>query len=1064
MRRIIEKSIDNVVFGNLLMVLVIVAGIISAFTMVREVIPRISLDIISVSVPYPGADPEEVEEGICIKLEEALDGIEGIKRITTTASTGAGTAFVECEEDADVRDVKDEVTNKVDSITTFPKDAEKPIVTEIKAHNDVLSLAVWGDLPEEQLKEVAREIEEDVLRIKGISQVSISGARNYEISIEVSEKRLRAYGLRFGQIRDAVAENSLNLPCGIIRTSNEEMQLRVMGRKYNARDYEDIPVLAKPDGTTVTLGQVAVIKDSFDQDVQTRAFFNGKPSVSVDVFKTESEDAIRISKATDRYLERKIPRLPPSVHITKWKDSSSFVRSRINLLVVNGFQSLALVFLALWLFLDIRLSLWVAAAIPISLAGSLAILGFTGETLNMISLFGLIMVVGLIVDDAIVVGDSIYRIRKAGMGSRDSAVEGTSQVALPVISSVLTTVIAFLPLFFVEGIMGKFICHIPLPVIAALSVSLFECLIVFPIHMRKLPMPAENVAPDNIVHKVGHAIRMHTAGAMESFVDRKYGPFISKALEWRYFCLSAFIGLLIVTLGLIGGGIVKLVLFPESDNDFVIANIELLPGATAGQTELVAEKVFQAWKRVEARTKVPPGKQLTKAFYTIFGGSIMGPEAGYRGNNNVEVVIELLPTEERNIYYRDLLSEWEKETGAIPDAVSTDFSSLQGGPGGNPLEIRIYGKDREVLLAASDDIRRKLDGLKGVYGIKSDYRPGLREFRITLKPEAYQAGYSISDVAGYVNAAFYGSEALRIQRGRDDVKVKVRFPELEGRNSMENFEKMWVRTAAGKVVPVSSLVDVRLCEGESSIKRENRRRLVTLSADVNRRIANAEEISRMFDKEVFPALRAKYPGVEFSTEGQAQEWRDSLAGLKIGFALAALANYVIIATQFRSYMQPIIILVTIPFGFIGAVLAHLLFGLPLTMMSMFGLVALSGIVVNDAIVLIDCVNKMMAQGMTVKTALAEAGKRRFRAVFLTTLTTFCGLMPIVLERSMQALFLIPMAVTIAFGVAFATLLTLILVPCLFMAMNDIRRLFHRHPGGAWPSPEDVEPAAGKLLP
>jgi multidrug efflux pump subunit AcrB len=601
-----------------------------------------------------------------------------------------------------------------------------------------------------------------------------------------------------------------------------------------------------------------------------------------------------------------------------------------------------------------------------------------------------------------------------------------------------------------------------LPVIAALSVSLFECLIVFPVHLRHLPVPPENDVPRNLVHRIGHAIRLHTAGAMEGFVARRYGPFIAKALEWRYFSLSAFAGLMIVTFGLIGGGIVKFVLFPESDNDFIIANIELLPGAPARQTELVGEKVYQAWKRVEARTKVPRGKRLTKAFYTVFGGSIMGPEAGYRGNNNVEVVIELLPTEERKIYYRDLLSEWEKETGVIPDAVSTDFSSLQGGPGGPPLEIRVYGKDRETLLAASGEVRLKLEKLKGVYGIKSDYRPGLREFKVTLKPEAYQAGYSISDVANYVNAAFYGSEALRIQRGRDDVKVKVRFPELEGRNSIENFERMWVRTTTGKVVPVSSLVEVRLGEGESSIKRENRRRLVTLSADVNRRVANAEEISRLFEKEVFPALRAKYPGVEFSTEGQAQEWRDSLSGLKIGFTLAALANYIIIATQFRSYIQPLIILVTIPFGFVGAILAHLLFSLPLTMMSMFGLVALSGIVVNDAIVMIDCVNRMLSEGMPVGKALAEAGKRRFRAVLLTTFTTFCGLMPIIFERSMQAIFLIPMAVTIAFGVAFATLLTLILVPCLFMVMNDLRRLFHRHPGGVWPTPEDVEPAAGRL--
>ncbi len=965
-------------------------------------------------------------------------------------------ARVECEDDADVQEVKDEVTNRVDAITTFPRDAERPTVTEVKIRGDVLGIALWGELTEHQLKELAEEVKDELIALDDVSQVTVSGTRDYEISVEIGEDTLREYGLSFADIEQALARNSLNVPGGLIRTEAEQIRLRTMGRRYNAAEYERIPVITRPDGTIIRLGDIASVRDAFDEDVSVAAFFNGYPAVSIDVFKTEDEDAIRISRAVERYLAAKRAELPPTVNLTKWRDNSRFVQQRLNMLLRNGKIGLVLVFLALWLFLDLRLSFWVALGIPISLAGGLALMAATGETLNMLSLFGLIMVLGLIVDDAIVVGESIYVRRRSTDDSIKAAVDGTAEVAWPVIAAVTTTVVAFLPLFFVSGVMGKFIRHIPIPVVAALLVSLFECLLILPVHLRHLPDLRQRPAAG--IMRWPRLIRRRISNGLEWFIEEVYGRCIDIVLRWRYVGLAAAVPILLLTVGMIKGGVVKFVFFPEVDNDFLFARVELAAGTPLDETKRVARQVLAGWDKVVADTEVPPGQTLTEAQYTLFGSSL-GFDVGPVGDNQFEVYIELLPSEVRGIHYRELVQKWEEAAGPIANAVATEFASTERGPGGKPLEIMLLSSNDSALRKAAAELQDKLESLEGVFDIQQDYRPGKREYRVHLKPEAHALGLRVADVANVLREGYYGAEAVRLQRGRDDVKVKIRYPLKGGRDTVEYFHDIRIPLPSGEKVPLRSIAEVEEAEGYSTIRRQDRRRIITVSADVQSRGANAQDIIIDLETSYLPELAAKYPSVTYSTEGQAEQRRESLSSLRIGFPLAMIGIYLIIATIFRSYLQPMLIMVTIPFGLIGAVGGHLLLHRPLTMMSFFGMVALAGIVVNDAIVLIEAVNVRLAAGLPLFEALREGGKRRFRAIFLTTLTTVAGLSPIILERSMQAQFLIPMAVSIAFGVLFATVITLIIIPCLMAAVNDLRRIVHWLWYLEWPARKEVEPGA-----
>ena len=1054
LKSILKNLYSNPVLANILMMLIIGCGVVGYFVMVREKFPRFDLDIITITVQFPGADPEEIEEGIAIKLEEALEGTEGIDDITTISREGVCSVKIECKENADASEVKDKVKNIVDSITTFPEGAENPIVSEVEFLDTVCSLVLWGNLPEHQLKETARMLEYELLKIKGVSQTSISGIRDYEVSIEIKEANLRKYNLTFEQISRAVQGYGINLSSGTIRTKNEDIRLKAQGRRYHAKDYLNIPIITREDGTCIRLGQIADIKDSFDEDVKILSLFNGKPAVSVNVYKTEDEDSIDIVALVDKFIASKQAELPEGVHLTKFFDRSRMVKDRLSMLVSNGIIGLFLVFFSLWIFLDLRLSFWVAMGIPISLSGAVAIMGVSGASINMISMFGMIMVLGLIVDDAIVVGESIYHRRQMGDGKLDAAINGTAEVTFPVIAAVLTTIIAFVPLFFMPGIMGRFIRVMPVPVIAALGISLIEGLFVLPIHLRNLPAPGK--PPRFEISKHINRFRKKITDILEYFIEHIYGKYMDIVLVNRYVTLAVALAVIMIIVGIVTSGLIKFSLVPDSDDDFIRAKVELPAGTPVAETAKIAKLVTAGWQKVEKNPKFVSrlhGKPLSVAVYGLIGASIDWRTKDMEANK-MEVSIELLPSEERNIPYKELVSAWKEAIGEIPGAVSTSFGPFSHGPGGMPIAFDLMGEDIDMLLAASDKLIEKIRKQRGTYDVSSDYRYGKREFIITLKPAASRYGLTLSDVAMHVHNGFFGREALRIQSGKDDVRVKIKYPEIE-RESVNFFKKLRIKTPDGSMVPFLTVANIKLSPGQSIIQRKDRMRKVEVSADVDKRKGNAKNIIEELEKSFIPALEKDY-GIDISVGGQQAESRDSLGALLLLFPIALFGIYFIIASIFRSYIQPIVIMTTIPFGMIGAVIGHIVFMVNLCIFSMFGMIALAGIVVNDAIVFIECVNTRLGEGDPLFVALREGGKRRFRAIMLTTLTTFAGLMPIILERSMQAAYLKPMAISIAFGVLFATVITLVLIPCFMAILNDFRRGVHYIFTKKWISREEVE--------
>lgn len=1088
----------NTVFANIFIALVYAGGILAAMNMSRETFPDFHMNTIQILVKWPGADPEEIEEGICRKIEEAIDGIEGIKRYHTISNENFGLALIEVKENQDINLTKERIRNAVDAITTFPQDAEKPVIEEFLLRVPVLFIALASDTAtEKDRKEWAEQIKDEILTIPDLSQVRVLGTRDYEISIEVSEERLRQYGLTFDQVAQVVRANSLNLPGGLVRTQGEEIRLRTIGRNYTAEDFAHIVVMAQPNGEHITLDRIADVRDAFSED-NVISHFNGQPAATISILKTPQEDSLKIDKAVCAYIERKRAELPPSVHIEAWGRMSTLLESRINLLLTNGLQGLILVFIMLWLFLDIRLSFWAGQGMPFSVLGALVVLWLWGETINMISLFGMVTVLGIIVDDAIVVGEAIYVARQNGAPPLKAAVDGLMEVGMPVIASVTTTLVAFVPLSFVGGFMGKIVHVLPIVVISALTISVLECMFCLPAHLSHLPDPNARTESRNVLIRMGIRFHHFTNKGLDRFVDRYYEPFVSAALRRRYLTICLSITVLLACVGFVESGLLKFELFPRLDGNSMSATIELPNGAPVEATEAAVARIETALREIEASRKTKSGAPLIRNVFALAGAKIDERGGKEVGTHYGSVRVELLDSADRGIHTEDLMAAWERQIGAIPGAVALTFRGDEITPPGRPIEIWLQANDMDSLLAASADLRAKLSTYDGVYQVQDDFRLGKNEIKLRLKPEARALGINVADLARQIYSGYYGQEALRVQRGRDDVRVRVRYPGDERRDLAE-LERIRIRTsgfrpaatsaamlgmaggpsaalggqsallaaqaaAMGPVyeVPLLSVADIDFGPGFSNINRTNGQRRVKVTAEVNSERVNSNEIVAHLGEDFLPALRSRYPNVNMSFQGEQQDLRESVDSLFYGFPLAILGICIIIAATFRSYVQTIVILFTVPFGICGAIIGHVLLGYQLSMMSIFGLVALAGVVVNDAIVLIDCVNVYLAKGENFFDALRLAGLRRFRPIFLTSITTVGGLMPLILEQDYQAQMLIPMAISLASGVAFATLLTLIVVPSLLYSANDIRRVMSWLYNGKWPSAEEVEPAHYRL--
>ncbi len=1038
MKKLLGAFTSNVVFANIMILLMFLAGGISIFAMRREMFPTMELDLVSISVAYPGADPEEVEEGILRKIEDVLQGEEGIKEITSTASENVGSVLVTVEESADTQKVLDRVRSKVNGISTFPVDAENPVISDLLLVDPVVILAISGEMPEARMKEWAETVKEKLLQHPKITIVDIFGAREYEISIEVSEERLREHKLSLEQVTAAVRAHNQNVPGGLLRSEAQEIRLRTMGRKYRGEELAEIPVITRDDGSVLYLGELATIVDGFQEDA-LRPGVDGKPGLFLYVQKTSTQDALDISNATLKFVEEESKLLPEGLDLDVIYDTTDMLRARINLLVKNGGYGLLLVFILLWLFLDLRLSIWAGMGMPISIAGALVILWAVGGSLNMISLFGLIMVLGVIVDDAIVVGEAIYHHQQQpGANPFQAAVNGVAEVAMPVLGAVTTTILAFMPLMFIGGIMGKFIGILPVVVIACLVVSLVECLILLPAHLSE-SLPSKRDKKGKL-QKLFNALHAQTGERLERFASGPYQNFLRVALRWRYVALALAVSVLIVTVGAIGGGRIGLSMFPKFDSFIETAFVEFPAGTPIDVTDEALDQLEQAALSLNEQLRTKDGGPVVQQTIRLAGQNLndaYGPISPSHGS----VQMLLVESSQRDLESDAIMNMWEEAIGTVPGAEALSIEGLSAGPPGKPVDVRLRGNDLEMLKAASTAMQAQIATYPGTSQIQSSYRPGKNEIRFSLKEEALSLGITVAELGRQLSFAYYGAEALRIQRGRDDIRIMIRNTEEE-RSRFATLEQVRIRAPDGRELPLMAVADMEIVPGFANITRVDGLRSVGVSSNVNKDKTPSSEIIADLEKNHFPRFREDFPGVLFDFQGEQKDSQESVASLQYGFPIALVGIFVIIATIFRSYIQPGIIMLTVPFGIIGAVVGHWMKGIDLSLMSLFGIVALSGVVVNDAIVLIEAFNTNIAKGMDVTDAILEAGKRRFRAVFLTTLSTVGGLMPLILETDLQAQFLIPMALSIAAGVAFATLLTLLLIPSLMLILNDFRMYMH----------------------
>jgi len=1057
MKRAIAWFAQNTVAANLLMALIMITGLMTMFSTKKEVFPEFSLDTLTVTVQYLGAAPEEVEEAVCIRIEEAIQGLDGVKKITSKASEGFGTVVVEMELGADTRKVQDDVKARVDAIDTFPQETEKPIITELTNRSQVINLAVWGDADERSLKNLVERVRDEISAQPGITLVETANVRPYEISIEIGENDLRRHGLTFDQVAGAIRRSSLDLPGGSVKTEGGEILLRAKGQAEIGLEFEDIVLLTRPDGTHLMLGDVARVVDGFaETDQITR--FSGKPAALLSIFRTGDQSALDIAGKVKEYVKNAQRWVPEGVTLTTYMDNSKVLQDRLNLLIRNGRAGFVLVFILLALFLRFRLAFWVSLGIPMSFLGAMWLMPTLDVSFNLISMFAFIVVLGIVVDDAIVAGENIFTHQhRHGEGLR-GAIEGAQEISKPVIFAVLTSVAAFFPLTMVPGAMGKIMRTIPLIVIPCLLFSLVESLFILPAHLshyRKKP-PGRHRGP-------WRRFQERISNGLVRFIDRIYKPSLELALRRRYLTVAIGFATLILTVGMWLGGWTKFHFFPEVEADFIFATLTMPQGTPVEKTSEAMKHIERSAAEVRSALEEETGRDMFRYIVTSVGdqpftraqGGHIGTSGATTAAHLGEVLIELLPAEDRDIGSTEMAARWRKVTGAIPEAVELAFSSSLFSPG-DDINVQLTGSSIRQLDEAAAELKLRLAEYAGVNEIADSFLEGKKEVKLGITPAAETLGLTLSDLARQVRQAFYGEEAQRIVRGREDIRVMVRYPESE-RRSLGDMENMRIRTPEGQEVPFSQVAVVHRGRGFSSIDRVDRRRAVNVTAMVDENVANTNEIIADLQTAALPEIMAKHPGILYSFEGQMAEQRDTIGGLKRGFTIALIAIFALLAIPLRSYAQAVVIMTAIPFGLVGAVWGHLIMGMNLTILSMFGIVALTGVVVNDALVMVDFINRHRRQGGRLIDAVRNAGVVRFRPILLTSLTTFAGLTPLLLEKSMQAKFLVPMAVSLAFGVIFATAITLILIPSGYMIMEDVKSLFRRNTprAGMNPAPTNM---------
>lgn len=1050
MRTVITWFIRNPVATNLLMLVFLACGVIAYLNLHQEEFPNVDMGMIQVSVAYQGATPAEAEQAVCLRLEEALEAAENIEQMTSTAREGGCDATLELATGADLNRVLNDVKGKVDAITTFPLETERPIMRAFSATGTVLSLALYGDVDDLTLKSYAEQIRNDLLDLPDVSTVEVRYMRPVEISIEVSEFTLRQYGLTLDQISRAIDRASLDMPGGTLRTDSGEILLRTRGQVYRGNEYADIVVQSYADGTQLRLGDIATVKDGFEEGYLD-ARLNGQNSMVVEVLRVGDEDIVTAAEQVREYLQKELLALPPGLSIAVINDAAVATQQRISTVATNAYTGLILVLIVLALFLHFKLAMWVAAGIPIAIAGALAVFPLVGLSISSLTVMGFILVLGIIVDDAIVVGERIYAWERKGLPPQDAAAEGTMEVCVPVIFGVFTTIAAFLPILILQGQMGAFFNAIGGVVVFCLVASLIESQLILPGHLahrRTRGYLGEKSALIIFWQRIQGSI----ARSLERFARHTYRNALVRVLEYRYAAWAAATGVIILTVALLLSGRVIFQFMPAVEGDVIYASVQMPDGVPVAITEEAVSRIEAAalelqgeleaeFRELQAAGLAPATtERAVDSILTIVGGRAArgGPpnSRGSSGGSHIaEVVMNLTPFFERGQTSSTIVRDrWRDKVGAIPDALELTFVS-DTFSAGDAINFRLEGRNEETLKQAATELRAELGRYPGVFDITDSFRAGKQEVQIQLLDAGKTLGLTLNDVATQVRQAFYGVEAQRIQRGTDDIRVMVRYPENE-RQSLGNLEDLLVRTPAGAEVPFSSIASYSLGNSYSAINRQDGRRVITVRSDIDRSVVKPEEIRR----EVIAKYRDAWMrdlGVEMVVGGEGEQQLQSLTELFSSYPLAMLIIFALLAIPLKSYTQPLIIMSVIPFGAIGAIVGHFIMGADLVFFSLLGIIALSGVVVNASLVLVDNINRLRNDGYAIEQAVMSAGVVRFRPIFLTSITTFIGLVPLMLTGSPATFFIIPMAISLAWGVLFATLITLFLVPALYLILHDL---------------------------
>lgn len=1066
-------SVNNPVLVNLLMVSTLVGGVYCGLTMVRELFPESRPNRIMITTSYPGATPSEVEKGITLKIEEKVKNVDGVEKMLSTINEGSSMILIEMESgfeniDQAVNDVK----AAIDSIDQddFPEESLESRVQKFDPKMPVISVALYGPLSDRELKTLSEQLRDDLLRLPEVTNVVISGTRKDEISVETSPVKLMKFGLSFMDVAEAIRSSNLDLPGGQIRTPGGNVAVRTLGEENRGEDLLDIIIRSDPTGRIIRVKDVASIVDGFE-DVDVLGRFASKPAANVTVYKTADQDAIAIAKMVramvagkmghdfaqpwlDRVLasisnshENQIPKIienarsnpyPKKVRLEVHSDLSKYIEGRLDLLKRNGTWGLLLVALSLLVFLHWRVAFWVMMGLLLAILGTLVVMTFLGQTLNLITMFGLIVVLGLLVDDAIIVSEHVYTLVEEGMEPELAAVKGTEEVTWPVVCAITTTVVAFIPLMYIEGQIGDWLGVLPVIVCVALSVSLFEALMILPCHLAhglRTPKSAADRHRDTESKLSGvfqwvAKIRSYETGFVNDRLRVVYERYLRLAAHHRYVTMAGLTSVLIIVSGVVAGGHVPFVFLQKMDSETIIANLKMdvgTPMAATRDATSVVEKA--AMEMPEMRT-----------VYTLLGSQLSEDGTVSAAQSHLgQVFMELAPAEERTRTSDEIVQSLRDCAIDIPGVRKLKFSTVQGGPSGAPIHLDISGDRIKDIVAASNQISDMLGTFDGVYDIQDDFDAGRREVQIELFDSARALGLTTESLATQVRAAFYGFEARKVQRGKEDVRIMVRYPP-EHRRRVYDIESMRIATPSGVLVPFAEVARLKEGTGFATIKRKNQRRTVSITADVNTAVTNAEQVIAAMTAS-FPELMERYEGVQLEFGGQKLETSKSFASIKTDFFIALLLIYAVLAALFKNYIQPMIVMSVIPFGLIGAVVGHFVMGYPITILSVIGLVALTGIVVNDSMILITFINRRVGEGMEIFEAVIDGGKSRLRPILLTSITTVLGIAPLLVEKSFQAKFLIPMGLSISVGLIFATVLTLVAVPSLYLIVDDVRKIF-----------------------